>query len=181
MTYELVAAHLQEIGMVSPEKAQAVLEEFADWAHDELKPYDVACALGSFGLAVLVHADDIDYLEPGYAWLLEQASAVAGGAVTVTGVRLHEGEFSGGSRDDTLEFQRNGRPVSILAEHFSDEYYDHLAACEAIAMLAPDDDPRSFRLVDFERERHGVYDSIMVLTTPEQAQALERHFGLTIR
>ncbi|WP_055588081.1 hypothetical protein [Peterkaempfera griseoplana] len=181
MTYERVAVVLQEIGMVSKQKAQSVLDDFAAYAHDELKPYEVACTLVSFGLAVSVHADDIDYLEPGYAWLLEEAAAVTGGAVTVSDVRLHEGEFEGDSRDDVLEFRCNGRPVSIPAEHFSDEYYDQLAACDAIAEVSPDGDPRSFRLVDFARERHGVYDSIMVLTTPEQAQALQRDLGLTIR
>ncbi|MGP4019735.1 hypothetical protein [Saccharopolyspora sp. 5N708] len=181
ITYGRVAVVLQEIGMVSQEKAQTVLAEYADVAHSELKPYDVACALEMFGTAVSVHADDIDYLEDGYGGLLDRAAALTDGAVTVTNVRLHEGEFIGESRDDVLEFERNGQPVSISAEHFSDEYYDQMAACEAIEKLAPDNDPRSFLLVDFEREKYRVYDSIMVLTTSEQAAALEKSLGLRIR
>lgn len=151
---------------------------FDEYAHDRLNPYEVACALEDFGLAVPVHADDIDYLEEGYAYLLRKAAALTGGAITVANVRLHEGEFVSGSRDDVLEFERNGELVSISAEHHSNEYYDHLAACDAIDHLSPDDDPRSFRLVDFEREEHRHYDSILVLATPEQTEAMRKHFGL---
>jgi hypothetical protein len=175
-----VAAVLQEIGMVSQEKAQTVLAEFAEWAQDELNPYSVACALEDFGVAVSVHADDIDYLEEGYEYILERAAALTDGKVIVANVRLVEGEVIGETRDDVLKFERNGRLISIDAEHASDEYYDQMAACDAIAELSPDDDPRSFRFVDFEREKHAVCDSIMVLATSEQAEALQQSLGLEV-
>lgn len=122
--------------MVPQEKAQTVLDEYVDYAHDELTPYNVACALETFDVAVSVHAEDIDYLEEGYEDLLEAAAALTRGAVTVTSVRLHEGEFVDGSRYDVLEFERNGQLVSIPAEHLSDDYYDPAAACNAIARSA---------------------------------------------
>ncbi|MEU9125872.1 hypothetical protein AB0C96_39710 [Streptomyces sp. NPDC048506] len=173
---------LQEIGMVPPEKVQNVLDEYANHAHDRLTPYGVAGALEEFDVAVSVHADDIDDLEQDYTSLLEDAAALTHGAVTVSNVRLHEGEEIGGSRDDILEFERNGRLVAISAEHFGDryEYFDQDAAINAIDELSPDDDPRAFHLVDFEREPNHGYDSIMVLATPEQAKALEENLGLTL-
>jgi hypothetical protein len=178
ITYERMAAVLERSGMLSRERALAVLARFAEYARDRLDPYEVACALEDFGLAVSVHADDIDHLEEGYTYLLRRAAALTGGAITVANVRLHEGEFVAGSRDDVLEFERNGELISISAEHYSDEYYDHLAACDAIDRLSPDDDPRSFRIVDFEREEHRHYDSILVLATPEQTEAMRKHLGL---
>jgi hypothetical protein len=180
ITYERVGAVLQEIGMLSQERAQTVLGKFADHAHDELDPYEVACALEVFGLAVSIHADDIDDLEEGYEGLLERAAALTGGKVTVADVRLVEDEIIGESRYDLLEFARNGQLISISAEHFSDEYYDHSAACEAIAELSPDNDPRAFRVVDFEREQQRGYDSLMVLATSEEAEALQKRLGLKI-
>ncbi|MFD9813781.1 hypothetical protein [Streptomyces sp. NPDC059080] len=184
MTYARVGAALEEAGAVAPEKVQQVLAEYAHWAQDSLRPYEVACALESFGIALSIHADDIDYLEPGYTYLLERAAELIGGAVTVTKVRLVEGDRSpdGTSRDDTLEFERNGIAVAVPAEHYSDEYYDHLAATEAIDALNPGgDDPRTFRYVDFPREKHGVYDTIVALVTPQQATALEKALGLVLR
>ncbi|MGW7486375.1 hypothetical protein [Streptomyces sp. NPDC054786] len=169
--------------MVPPEKVQSVLEECANYAHDVLNSYEVARALEEFGVAVSVHADDIDFLEQDYASLLDHAAALTDGAVTLTNVRLREGEEIGGSRDDILEFERNGRLVSISAEHFGDgyDYFDQGAACEAIAALSPENDPREFRDVDFARKTNHGYDSIMVLATPEQAKALTERLGLTIR
>ncbi|MFI6766180.1 hypothetical protein [Streptomyces sp. NPDC050355] len=190
MTYVGVGSVLEEIGMVRPEKVRSVLEECANYAHEALDPYDTARALEDFGVAVSVHVGDIDNLEQDYASLLEDAAALTGGAVTVTDVTLHEGEEIGGSRDDVLEFARNGRRVRVSAEHFGDgyDYFDQVAACEAIAALCPDgdfdddsgDDSRAFRYVDFVREENESYDSIMALTTPAQAKALANGLGLTI-
>ncbi|MGW1836464.1 hypothetical protein [Streptomyces sp. BBFR2] len=184
MTYARVGAVLEEAGVVAPERVRQVLAECVTGADEPLRPYEVACALETFGIALSIHADDIDYLEPGYASLLERAAELTGGAVTVTKVRLVEGDRSpdGASRDDTLEFERNGIAVAVPAEHFSDEYYDHLAATEAIDALAPGgDDLRTFRYVDFPREKYGVYDTILALVTPDQARVLEQGLGVVMR
>ncbi|MEU9114827.1 hypothetical protein AB0D04_24300 [Streptomyces sp. NPDC048483] len=114
-----MAEVLQRLGMVSQDKAHTVVEEMGTYGYN-LTPYDVACSLVGFGVAVEIHADDIDFLEESYAWLLNKAVAVTGGAVTVTNVRLHEGHTTEGfgrpdfdSRDDVLEFERNGQLISI--------------------------------------------------------------------
>jgi hypothetical protein len=182
MTYRHVGRILHEIGLVSEEKMQHVLDEFADYADDELSHYGAADALTSFGVAVSVHADDIDSIHEDYASLLERAAQVAGGRVTVTNVRIVEGEgdFEVG-RSDRLEFERNGVPVSIDAEHFADDYYDAVAACNAIGETAADDDPRSWRNVIFDRKPHRTYDDILVLATPEQTAALQEHLGFRFR
>lgn len=180
MTYRRVGALLHETGMVSEEKMRGVLEDAAAYADDELTPYATAAALEGFGVAVSVHADDIDSIHEGYASLLAGAAEIAGGGVTVTGVRIVEGEGGlEGGRSDLLAFERNGKPVSVPAEHFAEDYYDHEAACRAIAETAPDNDPRSWHNVGFPREPGIGYDSIMVLATPEQRGALRRHLGLT--
>lgn len=181
MTYPRIGMILHEIGMVSEEKLHNVLEDFAEYANDELDHYEAAIALESFGVAVSVHSDDIDSIHYGYESLLARAVEVAGGKVTITGVRLveDEGDFDNG-RDDLLEFERDGELVSLDAEHLADGYYDHEAACNAIAETAHRDDPRSWHYVDFEREPHRLYDSIMVLATPEQARALHEHLGFTL-
>ncbi|TJZ50315.1 hypothetical protein FCH28_23825 [Streptomyces piniterrae] len=181
ITYARIGAILHEIGMVSEEEMHSTLEDAADYANEELEDhYEAAGALEEFGVAVSVHADDIDSIYDDYESLLEDAVEVAGGKVTITDVRITEGEgdFEGG-RFDRLEFERNGKPVSISAEHFADDYYDQEAACEAIAMTVHDDDPRSWHYVDFERKPSAGYDSIMVLATRDQAEALHEHLGFT--
>ncbi|MEV0375172.1 hypothetical protein AB0I10_36290 [Streptomyces sp. NPDC050636] len=180
ITYTRIGAVLHEIGMVSEEKMHSVLEGAVNYANDSLEHYSAASALEAFGVAVSVHADDIDSIYDGYESLLREAAEVAGGKVTITNVRLIEveGDYEGG-RFDRLEFERNGKLVSIDAEHFAEDYYDHEAACEAIYETAHDDDPRSWRCVDFERKPNRGYDSIMVLATREQADALHEHLGFT--
>ncbi|MFE7313451.1 hypothetical protein ACFU7T_10125 [Streptomyces sp. NPDC057555] len=187
LTYERIAEVLQQADMISPAKAQACLAEIGS-SGPYLTPYDVALSLREFGVAVSIHSDDIDFLEDSYSWLLDEAAKVTGGAVTVANVRLVEGEEDEGfgppefdSRDDVLEFERNGRLVSIPAEHFSEDYYDTAAAVQAVAEMSPDDSPRAFHIVDFERERNGVYDTVMALVSPEQARILEENLGLEIR
>ncbi|MEU2789879.1 hypothetical protein [Streptomyces sp. NPDC007100] len=181
ITYTRIGAILHEIGMVSEEQLRSTLEETANYADEEVEDhYEVACALEEFKVAVSVHADDIDSIHDDYGSLLQDAAEVAGGRVAITGVRLVEGEGElAGGRFDTLEFERDGEPVSIEAEHFADDYYDHEAACEAITMTAHDDDPRTWRCLDFERKPNAGYDSIMVLATPEQAKALRERLGFT--
>ncbi|MFK8847247.1 hypothetical protein [Streptomyces sp. Ac-502] len=181
MTYTRIGAILYEIGMVSEAQMHSTLAEAANCADEPLEEHDeAACALEEFGVAVPVHADDIDSIYDDYATLLEDAVAVAGGKVAITDVRVVEGEGDlENGRLDRLEFERNGKPISILADHLAEDYYDQAAACEAIAETAHDDDPRTWRHLDFERRPHHGYDSIMVLATPEQAEALHTHLGFT--
>ncbi|MFX0578543.1 hypothetical protein [Nocardia nepalensis] len=180
ITYTRMGRSLHQIGMVSAEKMHSVLEDVARYANEVMDHYSAARAFERFGVAVSVHADDIDSIYYGYQSLLARAAKVAGGKVTITNVRIVEGEgdFEDG-RLDRLEFERNGKLVSITAEHFAEDYYDQGAACEAIAETAHDDDPRSWQYVDFERKPHRGYDSIMVLTTPQQAEALHQQLGFT--
>ncbi|MFI0785055.1 hypothetical protein ACH4Q6_05585 [Streptomyces lydicus] len=173
-TYAQVGAVLHEIGMISEERLRRGIEEFADYAHESGTHYEAACALEHFGVAVSVHADDIDSIHEGYAYLLEAAAEVAGDRVAITDVRLVEGEggLADGGRDDTLEFERDGKTVSILAEHTAIDYYDHLAAREAIEATGHEDDPREWCFLDFQREEHRGYDTVMVFATPEQRKTL---------
>ncbi|MEU0131870.1 hypothetical protein [Streptomyces sp. NPDC006289] len=180
ITLTLVGAVLNQAGMVSQENVRKVLERSGSHAARELNGYETACALAEFGAAVSVHADDIDSIHTGYPALLADAVAVAGGRVTVTDVRIVEGE--GGleaGRSDRLEFTKDDRIVSIPAEHFAVDYYDHQAACHAISGTAHSDDPRSWRHTDFARVPGAGYDSIMVLATPAQTALLQEHLGLT--
>lgn len=178
-TFDDVAAALVDVGLVTAEHARTVLDKYAAYDDGPMDGYSVACALEEFGAAVSVHADDVDYLEESYEGVLERAAALTGGAFTVTGVRLHEGEFEDGSRDDVLEFEVNGRNVSVNAEHMSDEYLDHIAASFALYELSPGDG-RRFRDVLFDREPGRGYDSIFTLVTDEQAAELSRRLGLRI-
>ncbi|WP_206506335.1 hypothetical protein [Streptomyces chrestomyceticus] len=181
MTYARIGAILHEIGMVSEAQMHRTLAEAANYADEPLEEHgEAACALEEFGAAISVHADDIDSIHYDYATLLEDAVAVAGGRAAITDVRIVEGEgdFEGG-RLDQLAFERDGKPVSILADHLAEDYFDQGAAGEAIAETAHDDDPRTWRCLDFARQRHRGYDSIMVLATPEQAQALQTRLAFT--
>ncbi|MFD9291305.1 hypothetical protein ACFWBV_24090 [Streptomyces sp. NPDC060030] len=180
ITYRCVGALLHETGMVSEEKTRGVLDDAATYADDELDQYAAARALESFGVAVSVHADDIDSIHEGYKGLLADAAEVAAGEVAITDVRIVEGEggFEGG-RLDAVEFRRDGKLLSIPAEHFAEDYYDHAAACRAIAATSRDDDPRTWRGVGFAREPGAGYDSVMALATPEQRETLHQYLGLT--
>ncbi|MET7367873.1 hypothetical protein ABZS61_18850 [Streptomyces sp. NPDC005566] len=181
MTCRRVGALLHETGMVSAEKMHSVLEGLAAHADDEMTPAEAAGALVEFGTAVSVHVDDIDSIYEDYAPLLARAAEVAGGRVTIAGVRIVKGEggFEGG-RCDLLEFERDGTLVSLVAEHFSEDYYDHETAYLAIRETAHADDPRSWRNVDFAREPGSVHDNVIVLATPAQGEALHEHLGLTL-
>ncbi|WP_280235937.1 hypothetical protein [Nocardia cyriacigeorgica] len=181
MTLARVGMFLCEIGMVPEPKLREILDDLAADADDDVDHYAAACALETFGVAVRVHADDAEDLRQGYASLLARAVEVAGGAVTISDVRLVEGDDDiEESSLDRLEFERNGVLVSIDAEHYSDHYYDHAAACEAIASTAADDDPRAWRVIGFDRTPGRGYDSIMALATAEQARALQEQLGVTV-
>lgn len=177
-TYAQVGAVVQRIGMAPDAKVDAVLDEFAEFAHQPLGPDGVYDALVSFGVAVSAHGDDVDDLTESYAGILEEAVALTGGAVTVTDVTLRPDEAHG----EVLEFRRNGTLVSQPVDHPSDEYIDHLAVMEFIGHADPDpaDDPRRFRTGDFVRLRDMNYESYYVLATDEQAAALERELGVVL-
>lgn len=177
-TYAQVGEILHEIGMVSEERWRRGLEEAVEWAHKEVRQYEAAMALVHFGVAVSVHADDIGSIYDDYEALMEEASEVAGHSVTISNVRLIEGEEElKDGRFDTLEFERDGEVITIEAEHFAEDYYDHEAACNAIAYTAHDDDTRQWHTVGFETDRYRVYETIMVLATPIQRQALTDRLG----
>ncbi|MFD9538888.1 hypothetical protein [Streptomyces sp. NPDC060022] len=181
LTYRRIGALLHETGLVSAEKTHSVLGDAVTYADDELDHAGAAGALVEFGAAVAVHGDDIDSIHEDYAGLLAEAAEIAGGQVTITDVRIDEGEggYEGG-RNDNLEFKRNGVLVSLMATHFAEDYYDHETACRGIAATAHDDDPRSWRNVEFAKDPDSTYDSIMVLATPAQADALHEHLGFTL-
>lgn len=178
-SYAHVGALLQRLGMISREKADSVLAEYAEYAHHDLPPHEVPDALEAFGVAVSAHADDVDDLEESYAAILAAAAALTDGAVTVTDVRLRADQ----EYDEVLEFARNGVLVTQPTEHRSAEYLDHLAIVEFIGHLDPDPggDPRRFRLVDHVRLGDGGYETYFAFVTPEQAAALERELGLELR
>ncbi len=180
ITLRRIGAVLHQAGLVSRETVRDVLERLGGHVEEQLTGYGTACALEDFGVAVSVHADDIDSIHDGYPALLTNAVAVIGGGVTVSDVRVVQG---GGAldagRSDRLEFVRDGRLVSIPAEHFSEDYYDHVAACRAIAETARSEDSRSWHHTDFPRVPGAGYDSIMVFATPAQVAILQEHLGLT--
>lgn len=177
-SYAHVGALLKRMGMVPAEKVDSVLEEYADYAHDQLPPHEVADALEAFGVAISAHADDVDDLEESYTGILEAAAALTDGAVTITGVRLRDN----GEDDEILEFARNGVVVTQSTEHQSDDYLDHLAISEFMSHLDPDPggDPRRFHQVEFVHLRNGGYESYFVFATPEQATVLEKELGLQL-
>ncbi|NUT91159.1 MAG: hypothetical protein HOY78_03940 [Saccharothrix sp.] len=175
ITYKHVAFALLDTGLLTGEQVRAVLDRSTDHLDEHLVPSAVAHALEDFGVAVSVPLDDVGDLKGSYEDLLTRAAALTGGTVTVSDVVLHQGEFStDGVRDDVLEFEVNGRPVTVDAEHRSDRYLDHLAATDAVDALAPEDS-RAFHYVDF-----GGPGTVLLLATPEQARTLEDHLGLKL-
>jgi len=177
-----VAEVLTGLGMITRETAHSVVDRFGDLAHGALTlRHHVASALEAFGVAVSIHADDVDFADSHYAWLLEEAAALTGGKVTVGNFRFDkEDEDDAEAGRGTLYFDRNGKELSFLIEQESNDYLDMGAARAAIEALGPDDDPRSFRCVDSSRENpFGGNDDIMVLATAEQREGLHRHLGLT--
>ncbi|WP_057241068.1 MULTISPECIES: hypothetical protein [unclassified Kitasatospora] len=177
-SYAHVGALLQRLDMVSREKVDSVLTDYADFAHNDLPPNEVADALQAFGVAISAHADDVDDLEESYAGILAAAAELTDGAVSITDVRLRADE----EYDEVLEFARNGVLVTQPTEHQSDEYLDHLAIVEFIGHVDPDPgtDPRRFHMVDFVRQPNGVYETYFVFATPEQAAGLARELGVEL-
>jgi hypothetical protein len=178
ITYVRIAEVLTDLGMITEEKARSVLDRAAAYATDPIKrQHWVASALESFGVAVSIHADDVDYADEEYESLLNEAAALAGGTVTVANYR-----FEKENPDDedcglgTMHFECNGTPLSFDVEQESNDYFDMGAAQQAIQALRSDDDPRDFRCV--KQEGSDFSADIMVLATAEQRDGLLRHLGV---
>ncbi|AZQ32363.1 hypothetical protein EJ357_01940 [Streptomyces cyaneochromogenes] len=179
ITYVRIAEVLTELGMITEQTARRVLDEFVDFAAKPIEDrYEVASALESFDVAVSIHADDVDFADAHYEWLLNEAANLTGGKVTVSDYR-----FDKSYPDDedcglgTMHFACNGKPLSFGIEQESNDYLDMGAAQEAIEALDLGDDPREFRR--FEQEGPDLSDDIMVLASAEQREGLLRLLGLT--
>ncbi|MER7794188.1 hypothetical protein [Streptomyces sp. NPDC097640] len=180
INYIRVAEVLTELGMITHETAQGVIDDFGDLAYGELETdHEIADSLESFGVAVCIHADDVDFADQAYEGLLEEAAALTGGRVTVDNYRFEKEDPD--DEDDgrgTLYFERNGKELLFSIEQESNDYFDMGAAQAAIEALSPDDDPRAFRCVDGGPDTLG-HDDVMVLATAEQREGLLQHLGIT--
>jgi hypothetical protein len=181
ITYVRIAEVLTGLGMITEEKARSVLDEAAAYAAEPItRQHSVASALESFGVAVSIHADDVDFADEHYEWLLNEAAALTGGTVTVANYR-----FEKDNPDDedcglgTMHFECNGTPVAVDVEQESNDYLDMGAAQQAIEALRADGDPRDFRCV--KQEGPNFHDDVMVLATAEQREGLYRHLGMVFQ
>lgn len=179
ITYVRIADVLTDLGMITGDKARSVLEEAASYAAEPIKGrHEIAGTLESFGVAVAIHSEDVDFADAHYEWLLNEAAALTGGKVTVSDYRFEKAD-----PDDedcglgTMHFACNGKPLSFGVEQESNDYLDMGAAQQAIEALSPADDPRDFRCV--EQEGPHFDDDFMVLATAQQRDGLHRHLGLT--
>ena len=179
VTYVRIAEVLVDLGMITKEKAQSVLDGAAAYATEPIeRRFEIASALESFDVAVSIHSEDVDFADVHYEWLLNEAAALTGGKVTVSGYR-----FEKANPDDedcglgTMHFECNGKPLSFGVEQESNDYLDMRAAQQAIEALSPHDDPRDFRC--FEQKESNLDDDIMVLATAEQREGLRQHLGIT--
>ncbi|WP_328430052.1 hypothetical protein [Streptomyces sp. NBC_00443] len=178
ITYARIAEVLTDLGMITKEQARRVLDQAAAYATEPMeRRHEIADALESFGVAVSIHSDDVDFADEHYEWLLSEAAALTGGSVTVSDYR-----FDKANPDDedcglgTMHFACNGRPLSFGIEQESNDYLDMGAAQQAIESLTAPDDPREFRCV--EQEGSDLGDDFMVLATAEQRDGLLRHLGI---
>ncbi|WP_181923590.1 hypothetical protein [Streptomyces inhibens] len=179
ITYVRIAEVLTDLGMITKEKAQSVLDEAGDFVASLDRLGRVrGDALESFDVAVSIHSEDVDFADEHYEWLLNEAAALTGGKVSISNYR-----FEKDNPDDedcglgTMHFECNGKPLSFGIEQESNDYLDMGAAQQAIEALSPHDDPREFRCV--EQEGSELDDDIMVLATTEQREGLLQHLGIT--
>ncbi|UQA96900.1 hypothetical protein [Streptomyces halobius] len=190
INYVRIAEVLTDLGMITQDKARSVLDDCRNFAHEELTPrHHITGALEEFGVAVSIHADDVDFADVYYEELLEEAAALTGGKVTVDNYRFDKDDKDDEDDEDdeddgrgVLHFDRNGETLSFSIEQESNDYLDMGAAQAAIEALSPDDDPRSFRCVDNgPKNPPGTLDDIMVLATAEQREGLLQHLGIAFR
>ncbi|MEE4418062.1 hypothetical protein [Streptomyces bugieae] len=181
ITYARIAEVLTGLGMITREHGQSVLADAVGYANEPItRRYDIASALESFGVAVSIHSDDVDFADEHYEWLLNEAAALTGGQVTVSNYR-----FEKVNPDDedcglgTMHFACNGKPFSFSIEQESNDYLDMGAAQASIEALRPEGGPREFRCV--VQEGRQLDDDIMVLATAEQREGLRQHLGITFQ
>ncbi|MFH0521395.1 hypothetical protein ACHBTE_29970 [Streptomyces sp. M41] len=181
ITHVRIAQVLTDLGMITTAQAHTALEEAAAYASEPIeRRHEVAGALETFGVAVSIHSEDVDFADAHYEWLLDEAAALTDGRVVVSNYR-----FDKDNPDDdecglgTMHFECNGKPLSVGVEQPSNDYLDMGAAQLAIEALSPLhhlDDPREFRCV--EQEGSDLDDDIMVLASAEQRDGLHRHLGI---
>lgn len=181
ITYVRIAEVLIELGMITREKSQSVLADAVGYAAEPIRHrYDIASALESFGVAVSIHSEDVDFADAHYEWLLNEAAALTGGEVAIVNYR-----FEKDNPDDeecglgTMHFECNGKALSFSVEQESNDYLDMGAAQAAIEAISPDGDPREFRCV--VQEGRQLSDDIMVLATAEQREGLRQHLGIAFQ
>ncbi|MEV5908541.1 hypothetical protein DMH25_19560 [Streptomyces sp. WAC 01325] len=88
ITYVRMAEVLTGLGMITEDTARRVLDEAASYAAEPIRRrHEIACALESFGVAVAIHSEDVDFADAHYGWLLNEAAALTGGKVTVSGTK----------------------------------------------------------------------------------------------
>ncbi|WP_310723012.1 hypothetical protein [Streptomyces sp. N2A] len=181
ITYVRIAEVLIDLGMINREKGESVLADAVGYATEPITHrYDIASALESFGVAVSIHSDDVDFADAHYEWLLNEAAALAGGQVTIANYRFEK--VNPGDEEcglGTMHFECNSKPLSFSIEQESNDYLDMGAAQAAIEALSPDGDPREFRCV--VQEGGQLSDDIMVLATAEQREGLRQHLGITFQ
>lgn len=67
VTYVRIAEVLTDLGMITEEKARSVLADFAKYLTEPIeRGCEAAGALESFGVAVSIHADDVDFADVHY-------------------------------------------------------------------------------------------------------------------
>ncbi|GAA0321669.1 hypothetical protein NE235_18895 [Actinoallomurus spadix] len=177
-TVRRLADLLVGLGMVTEDRAAAVLADIGSWRKEhldeELDERDVFGWLPEFGVAVPVHIEDVDFVADYYRYLLEEeVTPCTGGAVVLSDVVLLRDEDG----YEYLHFLRNGEPVWWQVEHESEDYADTAALSGQFGDLDPGgDDPRRF--YQLRPEKVGAQDDLYVLASPDQARALHEEFGL---
>lgn len=180
-TARQLADRMVELGMLGETKSAEVLARIDKWgdgddsANDPLELRDLVSCLPEFGVAVSIHADDVDDVDDYYRSILEdEVLAVTGGAVVITDVTLLETDDG----DEWLYFLHNDEPVWWTMEHASHDYVDMLTMMGDFGDLNPGgDDPREFFLHRPE-EAGSVEDQYFVFATREQVLALRDEFGI---
>ncbi|XVQ11308.1 hypothetical protein ACQP1W_01670 [Spirillospora sp. CA-255316] len=174
-TCRALAEELVRLRAITPERAETGLAKVAEWTDldEEAELPDILEALDAFGLTLHV-PDKVNTLLDGYAWLLEEAVACAGGSMVIDGVELIEH----GDGDDCLHFRRDGHSIWWELEHQFDRYLDLMTVWENLRDLAPGgSDPRGYyQVMEEDQGPAGHY----LLITPEQAEALREAFDLPL-
>ncbi|QIS08008.1 hypothetical protein [Nocardia arthritidis] len=177
-TVRALAELLIELGMVTEEKAAAVLAEIAKWRaehlDEELDEKNVIGWIPEFGIAISIHSEDVDDVADYYRSKLEDDVVdCTGGAVVVSDVALVRIE----NDYEYLHFRRNGESMWWYVDHESDDYVDLASVSEQFNDLDPGgNDPRMFHQIRRRDSRFG--DDVYLLASPEQAAALGNAFGL---